>query len=201
MFVVGLTGGIGSGKSLVADCFREQGITVVDADQAARQVVLKGSEALAEIARHFGEGILLPDGTLDRGKLRGIVFNNASEKRWLESLLHPLIGEWLADQLNSATSPYAMLESPLLIEANQDQRTHRVLIVDVPESLQLKRAANRDNNDPEQIRAIMDSQLSRTERLRCADDIIDNSGAIEETRRQVLDLHQRYLILAEEQQT
>lgn len=201
MFIVGLTGGIGSGKSAVADMFREQGITVVDADIAARQVVVKGSPALSAIANHYGRDILLPDGTLNRSKLRDIIFADETAKQWLEALLHPLIGKWIKEELASAASPYAILESPLLIEAGQDQLSDRILVVDLPEILQQQRAAARDNADPEQIRAIMASQLPRNERLAKADDIVDNSETLEQTREQVLQLHQQYLKLASHDQS
>lgn len=193
MFTVGLTGGIGSGKSLVGDLFRALDITVVDADIASREVVVKGSPALANIADHFGGGILLPDGTLDRRQLRECIFANAAEKTWLENLLHPLINNWIREQLNASASPYAVLESPLLLEIDQHKIANRVLVVDVPEQLQLQRASSRDNGNPEQIKAIMATQLPRDERRAQADDIIDNSGSIESTQQQVFQLHGNYL--------
>ena len=201
MFIVGLTGGIGSGKSAVAAQFRTLGITVVDADIAARKVVEQGSPALAEIASHFGSEVIQADGTLDRAALRERVFDNAAERRWLEQLLHPRIREWIAAELAAATSPYAVLESPLLFESSQHTIIDRALLVDVPEALQLQRAAARDGNTEAQIKAIMAAQMSRAERQQRADDCIDNSGTLEDLEQAVLDLHNHYLQLASAPQT
>ena len=197
MFIVGLTGGIGSGKSAVAARFRALGIRVVDADQAARAVVEPGTPALAAIAEHFGAGVIQADGTLDRAALRRLVFDDAAERRWLEQLLHPRIGEWLRARLAEAPGPYAILESPLLFEGSQHRMVQRSLLVDVPEAVQVARAAARDGNAPEQIRAIMAAQLSREERRARADDCIDNSGPPEALDAQVEALHRRYVALAE----
>lgn len=197
MYIVGLTGGIGSGKSAVAARFRARGILVVDADQAARAVVEPGTPALAAIAEHFGTGVIQADGTLDRAALRRLVFDDAEERRWLEQLLHPRIGEWLRARLAEAPGPYAILESPLLFEGTQHRMVQRSLLVDVPEEVQVARAAARDGNSPEQIRAIMAAQLSREERRARADDCIDNSGPPEALDAQVEALHRRYVALAE----
>lgn len=197
MYIVGLTGGIGSGKSAVAARFRARGILVVDADQAARAVVEPGTPALAAIAEHFGAGVIQADGTLDRAALRRLVFDDAAERRWLEQLLHPRIGEWLRARLAEAPGPYAILESPLLFEGTQHRMVQRTLLVDVPEEIQVARAAARDGNAPEQIRAIMAAQLSREERRARADDCIDNSGPPEALDAQVEALHRRYVALAE----
>lgn len=197
MYIVGLTGGIGSGKSAVAARFRARGILVVDADQAARAVVEPGTPALAAIAEHFGTGVIQADGTLDRAALRRLVFDDAEERRWLEQLLHPRIGEWLRARLAEAPGPYAILESPLLFEGTQHRMVQRSLLVDVPEEVQVARAAARDGNSPEQIRAIMAAQLSRDERRARADDCIDNSGPPEALDAQVEALHRRYVALAE----
>ena len=196
MLIVGLTGGIGSGKSAVAAQFRSLGIKVVDADIAARKVVEKGSSALAEISQHFGAELIQADGTLDRAALREQVFNNDLERRWLEQLLHPRIRDWIAAELASATSPYAILESPLLFESNQHTMIARALLVDVPEALQLQRAAARDGNSKAQIEAIMAAQMPRSERQKRADDCIDNSGSLEDLEKPVLRLHTTYLELA-----
>ncbi len=197
MFIVGLTGGIGSGKSAAARCFEELGIKVVDADQASRKVVEPGMPALEAVAEHFGSDILLPDGTLDRATLRERIFRDDTEKTWLEGLLHPLIKQWIRKELTSAKSPYAILESPLLLEIGQSRGVNRVLVVDVPEPIQVERAMGRDANTEEQIRAIMASQMSREKRLAGADDVIDNSGGLEDLRAQVEDLHRQYLDMAE----
>ena len=196
MFVVGLTGGIGSGKSAVANCFRQLGITVVNADDASRGVVEPGSTALAAIAGHFGPGILLADGSLDRAALRARIFADAAAKQWLEALLHPLIAEWIAQRLAEAQGPYAILESPLLLETSQHERVQRVLVVDVPEQVQIARATARDANSQAQIKAIIASQLPRQERLARADDVLDNSGDLASLPAKVASLHQRYLAMA-----
>lgn len=196
-YIVGLTGGIGSGKSAVADCFRRRGIKVVDADVAARAVVAPGTAALAQISAHFGADVIQTNGELDRAALRKIVFNDAAQRQWLEQLLHPQIGQWIAAELAAAQSPYAILESPLLLETTQHSMTQRVLVVDVPEAVQVERAAARDHNDPEQIKAIMATQLSRGERRARADDLIDNSGTLDALEPAVAELHDHYCRLAE----
>lgn len=198
MFVVGLTGGIGSGKSAVADCFSGLGITVVNADTAARRVVEPGSSALGAIASHFDGAMLLPDGSLDRAAMRQRIFADPVAKRWLEQLLHPLIGQWIAEQLAAAPGPYAILESPLLLESSQRNNVNRVLVVDVPEAVQIARASARDASPEGQIRAIMASQMSRAERLAGADDVIDNGGSLDDLAAQVAALHQRYREMARE---
>jgi dephospho-CoA kinase len=196
-YVIGLTGGIGSGKTAVSDYFAQLGVTVVDADVAARVVVEKGRPALAQIAEHFGSHILQADGTLDRAQLRTEVFKDPGARRWLESLLHPLIRQEIQDGLDNATSPYALLVSPLLVESGQNKLTQRVLVVDVPEELQLQRTINRDNNSPDQVKAIMAAQASRQQRLDNADDVIVNDGTLEQLHQQVEALHLKYLGLSE----
>jgi dephospho-CoA kinase len=196
MFVIGLTGGIGSGKSVVGRYFSELGITVVDADRVAREVVEKGSSALENIAQHFGGDILLENGELNRAALRRIIFENPAEKVWLESLLHPLIRASTQEKLVAANGPYVVLESPLLLEMGQQTTVKRVLVVDVPEEVQIERACARDSNSRDQIRAIMASQITRKDRLAAADDVIDNSGSVEELRAKVEALHHFYLEIA-----
>jgi dephospho-CoA kinase len=195
-FVVGLTGGIGSGKSVVADLFAGLGITVVDADLVAREVVQPGSTALKAIAEHFGDVVIKADGTLDRPVLRQLVFRDEENRRWLEELLHPLIRTEIETRLAQSRSPYSLLVSPLLFETGQNRLTNRVVVVDVPEEIQLERAMRRDNNDEEQIRAIMKSQASRDNRLKRADDVIDNSGTLAELEPVIASLHQTWLELA-----
>ena len=200
MFTVGLTGGIGSGKSAAAARFRHHGVNVVDADWAARLVVEPGRPALAEIAAHFGEHVIQPDGALDRAALRKLVFDNPAERVWLEQLTHPLIREEiissLAQSAETHSAPYAILESPLLIESGQYQLVQRICVVDLPEALQLQRASARDANTVDQIRKIMAAQLGRSERCAKADDILDNSGSLESLNAQVDALHERYMQLA-----
>ncbi len=197
-FIVGLTGGIGSGKSAVAAIFRELGIKVVDADIAARKVVELGTPALEAIARHFGKKVLQANQTLDRAALRKIVFDNEQERFWLEQLLHPAIGDWLASELASADSPYAILESPLLLETSQHKMINRALVVDVAEQVQIDRACARDGNTAEQIKAIIATQMSRELRIERADDVIDNNGALDALVDPVQRLHKKYLHAANE---
>lgn len=195
--VVGITGGIGSGKSAVTRRFEDRGITVVDADLAARVVVEPGRPALTAIAERYGEGILLPDGALDRAALRQKVFADESERKWLEQLTHPLIGQEIIEQLQAAESPYAILASPLLLETNQRQMTDLVVVVDVPEELQLQRTMARDNNDEAQVRRIMAAQMPRQERLDKADIVIDNSRSLAHLDGLVEELHKEFLARAE----
>ncbi len=199
VFTIGLTGGIGCGKSAVADQFRQLDIDVIDADQAARQAVEIGSDALKTIAAHFGEKALREDGSLNRAYLRKLVFDDPHQRHWLESLLHPIIRNLIDQALQRVNSPYAILESPLLLETDQHLRVDRVLVIDVPETVQIHRAAKRDGSSESQIMAIMKSQLTRKERLSRADDILDNSGAPGDLTNAVAQLHKQYLKLAEEQ--
>lgn len=196
MFVLGITGGIGAGKTAVADYLAGRGVRVVDADIAARQVVEPGEPALRAIADYFGEDILGPDGQLDRPALRQRIFASDQDRRWLENLLHPLINVRLQEQLHKAHSPYAALVSPLLFETGQHKLVDRVLVVDVPESLQIARAMQRDGQSKEQILAIMRTQLDRQERLRRADDRVDNSTDLAGLHAQLKALHHSYMALA-----
>jgi dephospho-CoA kinase len=189
--IIGLTGGIGSGKSLVAARFADLGITVVNADTVAREVVAKGEPALEAIRAHFGEDIVLPNGELDRRKLRGIIFNDLAQKKWLENLLHPIIRLRIIDQLHAAISPYAILESPLLLETDQHLLVEKIIVVDVDEATQIARASARDGSDVEQIKRIIASQMPRAEKLKKADFVIDNSGSAEATFLQVGELDRK----------
>lgn len=195
-YVIGITGGIGSGKTAVSDHFESIGITVVDADIASRTVVEPGTPALLHIVEHFGADMLLADGSLDRANLRRAIFEDPTQRQWLESLLHPLIRDEIVSGLESADSPYALLVSPLLIESGQNQLTERVLVVDVPEELQLARTVERDNNSEQQVKAIMAAQATRQQRLDSADDVIVNDSTLEHLKAQVEVLHQQYLDLA-----
>lgn len=196
MFVVGITGGIGSGKSAVSDSFAELDIKVVDADIASRVIVEPGQPALEKIASHFGASLIQNDGSLNRRALRELIFSDELKRKWLESLLHPLIGEFLRSELALASSDYAILVSPLLIESGQAQLTHRILIVDVPVNVQIERVMQRDNNTKAQVLAIIDAQTSREERLKKADDVIVNDGSISELKTQVQLLHDQYIKLS-----
>jgi dephospho-CoA kinase len=195
--IIGLTGGIGSGKTAVSDHFAKLGITVVDADIASRIVVEKGKPALTAIAEKFGIEILTESGELNRPLLREKIFANSDDKLWLEQLLHPLIGKEIQNQLQNSTSAYTIFVSPLLLETQQYQLADRILLVDVPEELQLQRTMARDSNSEEQVKAIMASQASRKDRQSKADDIVINDGTLEELQNKVEALHQQYLKLAQ----
>ncbi|ASK19096.1 MULTISPECIES: dephospho-CoA kinase [unclassified Halomonas] len=192
--IIGLTGGIGSGKSTVARAFEELGIGWVDADDVAREVVAVGEPALAAIAEHFGSDVLNLDGTLNRSALRSIIFEDPAQRQWLESVTHPRIRERLLLHLDrlQAQSPYVLLVSPLLFESGQDKLVNRTLVIDVPESLQLARTLARDGVSESQVRAILAAQLPREERLAKGNDVIDNSGDHANMTRQVIQLDRRY---------
>ncbi len=194
-WILGLTGGIGSGKSAAAQRFVELGVHLVDADQAARWVVEPGRPALARIVEHFGPGVLLEDGQLDRAALRQLIFADPDQRRWLEALLHPLIGQEIFSYLAKAESPYAVFVSPLMIESGQYQRTDRLLVIDAPQNLQVERTLLRDQTSPEQVEAILKAQASREERLRHADDILVNDRDIAWLHSEVDRLHNYYLTL------
>lgn len=194
--VVGITGGIGSGKSAVTRRFEQRGITVVDADIVARIIVEPGTPALKAIAAHFGADILQADGTLDRAALRRRVFSDATERHWLEHLTHPLIGQEIVEQISAARSPYTILSSPLLLDSSQKSLVDCVVVVDAPETVQLQRTMQRDGNDAAQVRRIMAAQLTRADRLAGADMVIDNSRSLEELDAQVEKLHKAFLLRA-----
>lgn len=196
MFVVGLTGGIGSGKTTVSNYFAELGIEIVDTDIIARKIVEPKTPCLAKIAEHYGTEILLPDGTLDRKKLREIIFSQPLEKDWLESLMHPVIRRSIVEAFEHSQSAYTILATPLLFETRDTELVTRTLIIDVPPSLQVSRVTARDKVSEEQTRKITASQIDREKRLELADDIIDNSGTIEYAKQQALALHNKYLSMA-----
>jgi dephospho-CoA kinase len=187
--IVGLTGGIGSGKSAVSAQLQALGILVVDADQVAREVVLVGSPALHSIAKHFGTQILHHNGCLNRAALRQQIFADKTQRQWLEALLHPLIGVAIKEQLAGATSLYAVLESPLLLETAQHKTTDFVVVVDASESLQRQRACQRDGSTKLQIDAIISSQMPRQQRLDKAHWVLDNQHDLDHLSAQVLKLH------------
>lgn len=197
-FVVGLTGGIASGKSTVSRLFASHGIVVADADLIARQVVSPGQPALAAIADTFGAHLILADGQLDRAALRTLVFADPAARRQLEAITHPAIRQQLVATCTAATSPYALADIPLLAEAGRSAYAwlQRVVVVDVPTEVQVQRLCQRDSIDATQARAILAAQASREQRLAVADDVIDNSGAPEALAAQVATLHQQYLALA-----
>ncbi|MEB0090957.1 dephospho-CoA kinase [Pseudomonas sp. CCI1.2] len=194
-WILGLTGGIGSGKSAAAQHFIDLGVHLVDADHAARWVVEPGRPALAQIAEHFGAGVLQPDGQLDRAALRGLIFQNPEQRRWLETLLHPLIGQEIMSYLARAESPYAILVSPLLVESGQYKLTQRVLVIDAPERLQIQRTMLRDSTSEEQVKAILNVQANRELRLSHADDVLVNDRDPAWLKSEVERLHHFYLTL------
>lgn len=194
-WVLGLTGGIGSGKSAVVESFGRLGVDWVDADHAARWVVEPGKPALGAIADRFGETVLAADGSLNRSVLRELVFHDPEQRKWLEELLHPIIRQEIAEHLARATSPYAIMVSPLLVESGQYRQVDRVLVVDVPEAFQLERAARRDRCSEAQIQAILSAQISRDERLRHADDVLVNDRDLAWLMCEVERLHNFYLTL------
>lgn len=193
-YIIGLTGGIGSGKSAASDYFTTLGINVVDADVVAREVVEPGTPALAHITERFGNDILCNDGSLNRAALRKIVFEKAEQRLWLEQLTHPLIADAIAQQLKNATSDYVILSSPLLLETSQHNHCNKIIVVDVPEAIQLERTTARDNNNEAQIKRIMAAQSSRKQRLAKADFVLDNTGTLENLYQQIDTLHQQLLI-------
>ena len=195
-YTVALTGGIGSGKSTVADAFASLGITVVDADVIARQVVAPGQPALEKIAAHFGNTMIQPDGTLDRRALRETIFAHPDEKQWLNNLLHPIIAQQTRNELANARSAYVLWVVPLLVENQLHQRAQRVLVVDVAEETQIQRTMQRDNVSREHASQILAAQVSRSARLAVADDVINNDGPPDAVAAGVARLHQRYLALA-----
>ena len=192
-YVVGLTGGIGSGKSAAAQIFRTCGVEVIDADSLAREVVEPGQPALSDIAAYFGSELLTAEGHLDRAALRKIVFSNPEQKSWLENLLHPLIAELLQRRLNATKSPYAILESPLLLETEQYKLVDRVIVIDVNKEIQIARSVRRDGSDEAVIRSIIASQIDRSKRIQHADDLVSNEEGLEQLREKVEALHSKYL--------
>ena len=188
--LVGLTGGIGSGKSAAQGFFEALGVGCVDADVVAREVVMPGEPALAAIAEHFGAEVLDEQGALNRAVLRRRIFSDAKAKAWLEGLLHPLIRERMMAQLDALSGPYRLLVAPLLFENGLDALCDATVLVDVPEALQIERVMARDGVDAEQARAIMASQMARGEKLARAGYVLDNSGNLEGLREQVFELHE-----------
>jgi dephospho-CoA kinase len=195
-FVVGLTGGIGSGKSAAADDFAALGATVVDTDVISRELTDKGGAALAEVERLFGKDFVAA-GAMDRKRMRDHVFADPAAKRALEALLHPMIREESARRIAAASGPYVVHVVPLLIESpDYRKRVDRVLVVDAPEETQIERVRARSRLSAEEVRAIMRGQVSRAERLAAADDVIDNRGSRDALRKQVGALHRKYLQFA-----
>lgn len=201
MFIVGLTGGIGSGKTAASDIFKSLGVNIVDADVVAREVVQPGQVALVKIAQYFGSDILQNDGSLDRAKLRTRIFSSPPDKVWLENLLHPIIRQEIQSQLHNSKATYSILVSPLLFETDQFKLVNRTLLIDAPVDIQLERASSRDNNSIEQIQKIIDSQMPRNVKLAKADDIICNDKNLSDLVLKIKEKHQFYLEQAHDQST
>jgi dephospho-CoA kinase len=193
-FILGLTGGIGSGKTTVANLFAALGIDIVDADIVAREVVAIGSLGLNTIVEHFGQSILLDNGELDRAALRHKIFDNPEQRRWLNNLLHPLIRQKIFIDLEKTTSIYAILVAPLLFENELDRQVSKSLVVDIAPKLQLTRTSRRDNLESSQIAKIVASQMSREQRLSKADYVIENNLDLEHLQLEVDKLHQAILV-------
>jgi dephospho-CoA kinase len=195
---VALTGGIASGKSTVADLFARFGVPVIDTDVIARQVVEPGQPALAQVVSAFGPGILDADGRLDRRRMRERIFADSSAKRKLEAILHPAIRAEMARQSQAAGGPYQVLVIPLFAEGGRRDHVDRVLLVDVPEELQVQRLMLRDGVTREQAQASLDAQATRAQRLAMADDIVRNTGQVAELEERVAALHEKYVRVAGE---
>ena len=195
MFVVGLTGGIGTGKSVVAKLFAENGVPIIDADVIAREMTEPNSPAYHAIVKHFENSILLPDKTLNRPKLRQIIFTDTNQRIWLENLLHPLIRKKMEQQIKNMSEPYCIAVIPLLFEVEFYFFINRTLVVDAPEKIQIDRIMARDNISKPQIKAILKAQANREQRLARAQDIIINDKDPEDLVPQVKLLHKKYLSL------
>nr|WP_033025655.1 dephospho-CoA kinase [Pseudoalteromonas sp. BSi20480] len=200
-WVLGLTGGIGCGKTAVSNMLEQLGITIVDADIIARQVVKPKSNGLNAIVSKFGQSILLRDGTLNRSALRERIFTNSADKEWLNNLLHPLIRNKIYNDLTAAKSPYVVLVAPLLFENALDKLCNRTLLIDIPQNVQIERTASRDNVSVEQVKAIIAAQMSREDKQKKADDILNNDRALNDVNHDLLTLHKRYLHMAQMQAT
>ena len=190
---VGLTGGIASGKSTVANMFAEHGVAVIDTDVIAREVVMPGQPALDEIRQAFGESMIEEDGNLDRNAMRRLVFRDAGARRRLEAILHPRIQQETKRQSDEARGAYQIIAIPLLVESSLKSFVDRILVVDCDEQTQIRRLLSRDAESEEQARRILAAQSSREERLAIADDIVHNDGTLADTEGQVEALHERYI--------
>lgn len=194
---IGLTGGIGSGKTTACNLFKGMGVPVIDADQVTRDLTSPGKPALDAIARTFGRELIKDDGGLDRDRMRKIIFNDADARRKLESILHPLVYAEIERLTGEVDADYCIVSIPLLLETGNADQFDRVLVIDVPEDIQRERATRRDNTDPMEIQSIIDSQISRSERLKLADDIVRNNGDIASLEKQINQIHEKYTELAE----
>jgi len=191
--IIGLTGGIGSGKSAAANFFHSEGVTVLDADQLAREVIEQNTPGFQSIVNYFGSDIIGEDGSIDRAKLRQEIFDDKEKKKAIESIIHPLVRDLMAERIAASTSPYSIIMVPLIFETNSMSAYNRILVIDCDTKLQLERATLRDNNSSEQIQKILDSQCSRTERLSIANDVIPNNDTLENLKTRSLAMHKFYL--------
>jgi dephospho-CoA kinase len=196
-YIVGLTGGIGSGKSAAAECFRSHGIVIVDADAVAHELTGPQGAAMTDIEAEFGKAVITPEGALDRIAMRKLVFSEPEVRQRLEHILHPRIRRLCDERCSAATSPYVLLVVPLLVESGiHRQRCQRLAVVDCPEEVQIARVMARNSMSRAEVERIMAAQASRAQRLEAADDVIDNSGAVEALVPQIKALHDKYLLLA-----
>ena len=195
MLTIGLTGGIGSGKSTVARHFESLGIPVIDADIITRELVEPGQEAIHEITAYFGDEVLQPDGQLDRARLSDRIFKNPDDRKILENILHPRAKQVALQRIAELAAPYCILCVPLLIESGWTDMVQRVLVVDLPRELQIQRIISRDKITTEKAEAIIQAQIDRNSRLASADDILDNSGDKASLLEQINTLHRKYLDL------
>ena len=196
--LVGITGGIGSGKSAVGNFFIELGIDVVDADDLARAAIAEGTQGCELIIKRFGNDILDHSQQIDRKKLRKVIFGNPEEKQFLESIIHPEVAKAMTEFVKNAQSPYKMIIVPLLFETDSQNMYDRVLFIDTSEELQIKRASARDGVDEANIKAIIGNQLPRNEKLKLADDIIVNNAGLDKLKKSVSQTHNFYLSLCNE---
>ena len=194
--IVGLTGGIGSGKSAAANFFQNEGITVIDADDLSREVIEEGTPGFASIVEYFGSKIIDSDGSINREHLRKEVFDDDKKKKLLESIIHPLVRELMVKKIAASKSPYSIVMVPLIFETNSMSNYNRILVIDCDPKIQLERAMLRDNNSKAQIKKIMDSQCSREERISIANDIIPNNDSLENLKIRSIAMHKFYLGLS-----
>ena len=193
--LIGLTGGIGSGKSSAANYFADLGVDVIDADQASRAVVKIGTSALSNITDYFGAEILNTDGSLNRSKLRRVVFSDQAKRKWLQSLMYPITNDYLLNEIKRSTSSYTILMNPLLVESRQYEWCDRVVVMNVSLETQIQRTMSRDNNTRKQVESIIEAQIDRVKRLEYADDVINNDEPPQSLKNKIKQLHQSYMKL------
>ena len=191
--IIGLTGGIGSGKSAAANFFQDEGINVIDADNLAREVIAQNTPGFKSVVDYFGSNIIDVDGSINRSQLRKEIFDNEQKKKVLESITHPLVRNLMTERIETSKSPYSIIMVPLIFETKSMGAYNRILVIDCDPELQLKRATLRDNNSKEQIQKILDSQCSREERLSIANDVIPNNDSFDDLKTRSLSMHKFYL--------